>query len=129
MLCSDIVAHHTCFLGKMTTEWGMSEDLEDDTCVFSLQEQLLHSKLPIRVKVDGEDARYVFSEESAFVQTIRQKHKHHAEAILAHLLEAHGEFVGQSSAGTIVRVPWDHATNTAMSPASVIDKITTHLFP
>ena len=115
--------------GRMITEWGMSDDPSDRLSPYALQESLLQCELPIRVRALGDEATYVFSDDAELVVQLRERHPAHAEAILGHLLEAHREFIGQSSAGTIVRVPWDFALGMPMAPARVLEAITRHLFP
>jgi hypothetical protein len=60
--------------GRMITVWGMSDDPDDETCPYSLQEKLLQCELPIRVKAVGDEAVYAFCEGAHLVHTIEERH-------------------------------------------------------
>jgi len=76
---------------KMINTWGMSDDPEDGTCPFSLQESLLNNQggisEAIKVDVSGEEPAYVFKENAALVASIKERYPQHEAAILGHILE------------------------------------------
>lgn len=114
------------------TSWGvpMFDEAEGEITTLSLQDALVSDQLPIRVDGRVDPPVYVWEESADLVKRIRARFPgENGEKILRHILEAHTEYVGTSSAGTIVRVPWDFERGAQMPWAQVVDAITDTLFP
>lgn len=114
-------------MGKMIEEWGMEVGDDDEISPYKLQNDLLETKLGFKVDSSCQPPQYVVDESNEQVQMIRDRYPEHADAILEHMRQVHSEYVGVSSAGTIVRVPWHHVGDRAMSTAEMVQAFSTHL--
>ena len=107
-----------CMLPLSLTKEG---GCQASTSPFRLQEELLQGNLPIRVDASTNPPVYKFEDDSELGRELHKQHTQFARAIIAHMLDAHKEYLGQSSAGTIVRVAWDDYQEAPLSHAKVLD--------
>jgi len=114
---------------KMIELWGMEVGDDDLISPYKLQELLLEGPAEpwFRVDANVNPPRYVVLESSSTVQEIRERYPENADEILEHIRQAHSDYVGCSSAGTIVRVPWHVAGNREMTQAEIINAFERHL--
>jgi len=127
-----------CFKGigeldipRMVEEWGMkdesNEEIDDNISPFKLQADLLETRLGFKVDSAADPPQYVVDDQNEQVTEIRERYPEHSEEILEHLRQVHSEYVGVSSAGTIVRIPWHEAGDRAMTTCEVIRAFSGHL--
>lgn len=120
---------------RMIEEWGMEvggedgEDGEDQesVCPYVLQEDLLSTSLGFKVDSSHDPPQYSIDDTNPKVMKLRERYPEHSEEILEHMRQVHGQYMGATSAGTIVRVPWHEAGDRQLTPAEVVEAFSSHL--